>query len=257
MARRDKQGSAVQAGSVVTGRRPVLELLKAGGSVEQVLVSRDLAPSSIIGDIRKRAERLSIPIRVVAKERIDRSAGGTNHQGVVAITGAYHYTPLEELLARQNPSLLFLDGLTDPHNLGSLLRTADGAGFDGVVVPVRRSVGVTPAVRRVSAGAAEVVPVARVTNLGRAVDAARRAGIWIVGLDEKASSDIYESDALEPPIGLLLGAEDTGISPKLRDRCDHVVSIPSSGRIASLNVAVAGAVAMFEVARRRRASDTL
>ena len=229
----------------------MLELLKAGRPAERVLISRDLDPSSIIGEIRKRAEAAAIPVRQVPKQQIDKTAGGTNHQGVVAITGPFRYTPLAELLARPAPAVLFLDGLTDPHNLGSLLRSADGAGFDGVVVPVHRSVGVTGAVRRVSAGAAEVVPVARVTNLGRAVDEAREAGLWVVGMDEKAAADIYSSTALEPPVGLVLGSEDRGISPNLRKRCDDLVRIPSRGRLASLNVAVAGAVAMFEIARRR------
>ena len=229
----------------------MLELLKTGKRVERVLISRDLRPSSIIGDIRKRAEAAGIPVRLVSKEEVDRSAGGVNHQGVAAIAGPFEYARLEDLLARDRPCLLFLDGLTDPHNLGSLLRSADGAGFDGVVLPRHRSVTVTPAVRRVSAGAAEVVPVARVTNLGRAVDEARSAGVWVVGLDEKADGDIYGSPALEPPVGLVLGSEDRGVSPTLRQRCDDVVRIPSAGRIASLNVAVAGAVAMFEIARRR------
>lgn len=229
----------------------MLEFLKAGRPAERVLISRDLDPSSIIGEIRKRAEGAAIPVRLVPKQQIDRMAGGTNHQGVVAITGPFQYAPLNELLARPEPAVLFLDGLTDPHNLGSLLRSADGAGFDGVVVPAHRSVGVTAAVRRVSAGAAEVVPVARVTNLGRAVDEAREAGLWVVGMDETAATDIYSSTALEPPVGLVLGSEDRGISPNLKKRCDDLVSIPSRGRLASLNVAVAGAVAMFEIARRR------
>lgn len=251
MARPAKRSGPPEPPGVVSGRRPVLEFLKAGKPAERVLISRDLAPSSIIGEIRKRAEGAAIPVRVVPKEQVDRSSGGTNHQGVVAITGPFQYTPLQELLALPTPALLFLDGLSDPHNLGSLLRSADGAGFDGVVIPAHRSVGVTAAVRRVSAGAAEVVPVARVTNLGRAVDDARAAGVWVVGMDEKAAADIYSSTALEPPVGLVLGAEDRGISPNLRKRCDDLVRIPSRGRLFSLNVAVAGAVAMFEIARRR------
>jgi 23S rRNA (guanosine2251-2'-O)-methyltransferase len=257
VARPPNRSRSAEAPSVVSGRRPVLELLKAGRGAERILISRDLAPSSLIGEIRKRAEGAAIPVRLVPKEQVDRSAGGTNHQGVVAIAGEYRYEPLEDLVSRPTPSLLFLDGLTDPHNLGSLLRSADGAGFAGVVIPSRRSVAVTAAVRRVAAGAAEVVPVARVTNLGRAMDEAKRAGIWLVGLDEKAEHDIYTSPALEPPVGLVLGAEDRGLSPNVKQRCDDVVKIPSHGRIASLNVAVAGAIAMFEIARRRGASDTL
>jgi 23S rRNA (guanosine2251-2'-O)-methyltransferase len=250
-------GGGAGDADVVIGRRPVLELLKAGRSAERVLIAQGLAPSSVLGEIRKRAEAASIPVRMVPRAEIDKLAEGANHQGVVARAGRYRYTPLEELLAIERPALLFLDGITDPHNLGSLLRSADGAGFSGVVIPSHRSTGVTSAVRRVASGAAEVVPVARVANLAQAVDDARVAGLWIVGLDEKASDTLWSSDLLEPPVGLVLGAEDRGISKNLKTHCDGMVGIPQAGRIGSLNVAVAGAIAMFEVARRKNPSDTL
>jgi 23S rRNA (guanosine2251-2'-O)-methyltransferase len=131
------------------------------------------------------------------------------------------------------------------------------AGFSGVVVPARRSAGVTSAVRRVSAGAAELVPVARVSSLASSIDAARAAGLWVVGLDEKAATDLWSAEIPPPPVGLVLGAEDRGISASARSRCDEFVRIPVRGRIASLNVAIAGAVAMFEAARRRGDSVTL
>lgn len=254
---RERNGEADDS-SVLAGRRPVLELLRAERSAERIVVGEHVAASKTISEIRKRAGALGVPVRTAPKAEIDKLAGGLNHQGVVALTGRFRYTPLDELLKAPEPTLLFLDGLTDPHNLGSLLRSADGAGFTGVVLPARRSVAVTSAVRRVSAGAAEVVPVAREGNLGRAIDEAREAGLWILGLDEDASGDIWTSDLLEPPVGLVLGAEDRGISPTIKERCDAVMSIPSAGRLSSLNVAVAGAVVMFELARRRRGrSDTL
>lgn len=246
-ARRGDEGT-----SYIGGRRPVLELLKAGKSAERILIAQGLAPSGVLGEIRKRAESSAIPVRMVPKDQLDKLAGGTNHQGVIAAAGAYRYAALEPLLRSEVASILFLDGITDPHNLGSLLRSADGAGFTGVVIPTHRSAGVTQAARRVSAGAAEVIPVARVGNLGRAIDEAKQAGLWIIGLDEKAETDIWTSDLTEPPVGLVLGAEDRGISKMIAERCDSLVKIPHKGRIASLNVAVAGAVAMFEVARKRR-----
>ena len=191
-------------------------------------------------------------MRVVPRAEIDRLAPGLNHQGVVALTGPFRYTPLPELLlSAPKPAVVFLDAVMDPHNLGSLLRSADGAGFAGVVVAARRAAGVTAAVRRVSAGASEFVPVARVTNLGRALDDARRAGLWTVGLDQDAAEDLWTSHLMEPPVGLVLGSEDRGISPAVRRHCDAFVSIPHRGALDSLNVATAGAVAMFEVARRR------
>lgn len=236
--------------SIVSGRRPVVELLRAGRPAERILVARESASAGAMREIRRLAEGLAVPVRIVPRSEIERAAAGTNHQGVVAFTGRYRYTPLEKLLGAPNPTVLFCDGITDPHNLGSLLRSADGAGFSGVVIPARRAAGITATVRRVSAGAAEVVPVARVTNLARAVDQAREAGVWVLGLDATAERDLFEVEPVEPPVGLVLGAEDKGISPNVRKRCDDLVRIPSRGRLASLNVAMAGAIAMFEVARR-------
>jgi 23S rRNA (guanosine2251-2'-O)-methyltransferase len=249
MPRRDGQDEASDD-RVLAGRRPVLELLRTGAAPERILIGQRLDPSSTLGEIRKRAEALSVPIRMVPRSELDKLASGANHQGVVAITGRYRYAELKTLLERDQPALLFLDGLTDPHNLGSLLRSADGAGFDGVVLPARRSVSVTAAVRRVAAGAAEVVPVARVNNLGSAIDEARSAGLWIVGLDQDAGDTLWGSQLLERPVGLVLGAEDRGLSPGVKSHCDGLVGIPLTGGLDSLNVAVAGAVGMFEVARR-------
>lgn len=225
-------------------------MLKAGRAIERILVARELAPSGILGDIRRRAEAAGVPLRLVPKAEVDKVAGRVNHQGIVAFTGKFRYAALESILTTPDPRVLFLDGLTDPHNLGSLLRSADGAGFHGVVVPTHRSAGVTGAVRRVSAGAAEVVPVARVSSLGNALDQAKKAGLWIAGLAAEADDDLWGSDLLEPPVGLVLGAEDRGISSGIAGRCDGLVRIPSAGRMASLNVAVAGAIAMFEVSRK-------
>ena len=236
---------------VVYGRRPVTELLKAGGRLERILVAVDAADRGIVTEIRSRATKAGVPVRVVPKAEIERLAPGRNHQGVVAIGAAFHYADYQELLHMDNACLLFADALTDPQNLGSLLRSADGAGFTGVVLPARRSVGVTAAVRRVAAGAAEVVPVARVPNLSRALDEARRAGLWIVGLAQGEGDALWTSELLEPPVGIVVGGEDRGISPGVRGHCDAFVQIPLAGRLESLNAGVAGAVAMFEVARRR------
>ena len=238
---------------LIYGRRPVVELLRSGGAVERILVARESTRDSSIAEIRRRADSAGIPLRLVPRVELDNVSGGGNHQGVVAHTARYRYADLNDLFGPQ-ALVVFLDGVTDPHNLGSIIRSADGAGFTGVVVPARRAAGVTSTVRRVSAGASEVVPVARVTNLGRALDDARTAGLWIVGLDEAAGEDLWASNLLEAPLGLVLGAEDRGLSRHVRERCDAVVSIPSAGRLASLNVAVAGAIAMFEVARRRTGS---
>lgn len=241
---------------IVSGRRPVAELLRSGAGAEKVLLAEGLAPAAVLTEIRKTASASSIPVRVVPRAELDRLTGG-NHQGVVAVGTRYRYASLSRLLSSERACVLFLDGITDPHNLGSLLRSAEGAGFHGAVIPARRSVAVTAAVRRVSAGAAEVIPVARVDNLSTAIDEAKRMGLWIVGLDQEGPDDIWTSNLPEPPVGLVLGSEGRGLSPKIQSHCDATVRIPHYGRIESLNVAVAGAVAMFEVARRREGSGNL
>ena len=255
--RRSKASGAVAGTDVIYGRRPVLELLRAGGASERIMMAEGMSRSSVLAEIRKLASDAAVPIKVVPRREVERMAPAQNHQGVVAVTSRYRYAPLQEVLARQDAAVLFLDGITDPHNVGSLLRSAECAGFTGMVLPAHRSAGITAAVRRVSAGAAENVPVARVSNLGGALENAKSAGLWIVGLDEQSHEDIWSSDLVEPPVGLVLGAEDRGLSRGIRDKCDGLVAIPQRGRIGSLNVAVAGAVAMFEIARRRGPSDTL
>jgi 23S rRNA (guanosine2251-2'-O)-methyltransferase len=236
---------------LLAGRRPVLELLRAGKTATEIRIAREASRSHVLKEIRRLGSDASIPIRDVPARELDHVARGINHQGVIAYTARYRYVPLDDLLSGSPSALLFLDGIMDPHNLGSLLRSADGAGFEGVVIPAHGATGVTSAVRRVAAGAAEVVPVARETNLARSLEAAQGAGLWIAGLDASAEADLWSSDLMNPPVGLVLGAEDRGLSRGVRDRCDGLVRIPGAGRLESLNVGVAGALGMFEVARRR------
>jgi 23S rRNA (guanosine2251-2'-O)-methyltransferase len=245
------------ADELLFGRRPVLESLRSGQSIQRVFIAAGLERSGALDEIRSRARHAGIPVAVMPRAEIDRLSDGGNHQGVVAHTARYRYAPLEEMLGSESPSLLFLDGVTDPHNVGALIRSAGAAGLDGVVLPTRRSAGVTAAVRRVAAGAAEVVPVARVPNLGRALEEAKSAGVWVVGLDEAGEADVWSSNLLEPPVALVLGAEGKGLSRNVVAHCDGVVRIPMHGSIASLNVSVAGGIAMFEIARRRAHSGTL
>jgi 23S rRNA (guanosine2251-2'-O)-methyltransferase len=238
----------------VAGRRPVLELLRAQKNAQEIRLSKDAGRSDILTEIRSLARDASIPLKEVSRDDLNEIAPGINHQGVAALTARYRYVPLNDLLARSPACLLFLDGVMDPHNLGSLLRSADGAGFEGVVIPAHGASGVTSAVRRVSAGAAETVPVARETNMARSLEASKGAGLWIAGLDARADQDLWSSDLMDPPVGLVLGSEDRGLSRGVREKCDGLVRIPGAGRLGSLNVAVAGALAMFEVARRRARS---
>ncbi|HVF52062.1 MAG TPA: 23S rRNA (guanosine(2251)-2'-O)-methyltransferase RlmB [Actinomycetota bacterium] len=233
------------------GRRPVVEALRVRGSVERIMMADGLSHSAVIDEIKELCKAGAIPLRMVPRSELDRATDGGSHQGVVAVTTDFRYASFDKLLAAPDATLLFVDSVTDPHNLGSLLRSADGAGFDGVVIPARRTVGVTPAVRRVSAGASEVVPIARVPNMSGALDLARRKGLWIVGLDPEGAEDLWTSNMVEPPLGLVVGSEDKGISPGVQKHCDAFLRIPSKGKLGSLNVAVAGAIAMFEISRRR------
>jgi len=253
----DNKRKPADDSSVLAGRRPVVEMLRVGSIPQRVLIAQGAAMKGTLGEVRRRADALGVPVRMVPRSEIDDLARGINHQGVVAITSRYRYTPLEKLLETPDPCLLFLDGIMDPHNLGSLLRSADGAGFDGIVIPTHRAVSVTGTVRRISAGAAEVVHVARVGNLGGAIDKARTAGVWILGLAAEGTNDIWSTNLAEPPVGVVCGSEDKGLSKGVRDRCDELVRIPHAGSLESLNVGVAGAIAMFEIARRRESSDTL
>jgi 23S rRNA (guanosine2251-2'-O)-methyltransferase len=248
---------APERSDLVVGRQPVLELLKTDHPVERVLIARGASMTGTLEEIRRRSSERAVPTRIVPRAEIDKVARELNHQGVVAVTTRFRYTPIEDLLKRDTAALVFLDGITDPQNLGSLLRSADGAGIGGLVVPARRGVGVTATVRKVAAGAAELVPIARVGNLGQAIEQAKGAGLWIVGLDQGAEDDVWSSELLEPPVGLVLGAEGKGLSTKLKERCDGLIRIPQQGRVGSLNVAVAGAIAMFEIARRKGRSATL
>jgi 23S rRNA (guanosine2251-2'-O)-methyltransferase len=242
---------------VVSGRRPVLELLRAETPIDRLLVGERGGNARTIAEVRKRASQAGVPVRSVPRAELDRLTGGANHQGVVALTRRYRYTPMDSFLAEVKVGILFLDGVMDPHNLGSLLRSAHGAAFSGVIIPARRAAGITAAVERVAAGAADLIPVARVNRLAAALDDARAAGLWTIGLDASAPREIWDPDLPSPPVGLVLGAEDRGLSAGTRDRCDVFARIPIWGRLDSLNVAVAGAIAMFEVARRATALGTL
>jgi 23S rRNA (guanosine2251-2'-O)-methyltransferase len=195
-----------------------------------------------------------VPVRAMARQELERLAGTASHQGVVAVTSEKPYADVDGLLAQrrgQHAFLLLLDGVEDPHNLGAIIRTADAAGADGIIIPERRAVGVTGTVAKVSAGAAEHLPIAKVTNLSRTLEQLKQQNIWTVGLDERGGRS-YDQLDYNMDCALVLGAEGKGLHEQVRKHCDFVVSIPMLGRVPSLNVSVAAAVVMYEVARQRR-----
>ena len=199
-----------------------------------------------------------VTVRSLAREELTRLAGSAGHQGVIAVANAKAYADLEDILAHkrgQHHFVVVLDGVEDPHNLGAVIRTADGAGADGVLIPENRAAGITAVVAKVSAGASEHLPVARITNVARTVEELKRRNIWTVGLDERGAQG-YDQIDYNMDCALVLGAEGHGLHQLVRDRCDFLVSIPMLGKAPSLNVSVAAAVVMYEVARQRRMSRT-
>jgi 23S rRNA (guanosine2251-2'-O)-methyltransferase len=202
------------------------------------------------------AEKANVPIRRVARGELDELVQGVSHQGVVAETGAAPVIGEKELPefldALPHPAfLLILDGIQDPHNLGACLRTADAAGVDAVILPRDRSAPLNATVRKVACGAAEFVPVVRVTNLARIMRAIRDRGIWVYGAAGEAESTLYQTD-LSGPLALVLGGEGKGLRRLTREHCDGLVSIPLDGSVSSLNVSVATGICLFEARRQRR-----
>ena len=227
---------------IIYGIRPVVEALKSRRRrVSEVL------DSTGSGEVSSAAG--SVPIRKAQRSRVDELARGGVHQGVVARVESYPYSSLEEILAAPQPLVLVLDGVTDPRNLGAVLRAADGAGASGVVIPKDKAVGVTAAAVKASAGASEHVRVARVTNLRRAVDSLKAANVWIYAA-EAGGTDYAKLD-LAGPTAFVLGSEGRGVRRLVREACDGTVSVPMLGAVSSLNVSVAAAVLAYEARRQR------
>ena len=205
-------------------------------------------------ELRDRAERAGVRVQSVGGEALAKLVGEVSHQGAVAAVRPLkawdEHDLLEALKTVAAPLLLILDGVTDPHNLGACLRTADAAGVQAVLIPKDRAATVDGVVRKVAAGAAEFVPVASVTNLARTIDRLKERGIWVVGTDGEAQQTLYAAD-LKRPLALVLGGEGDGMRRLTRERCDFLVRIPMAGRVESLNVSVAAGVALFEALRQR------
>ena len=240
---------------VVPGLHPVRELLRSGQRVDEVVTARDETSGDVLHEIIVLARAARVPVRQADRDEVERLAGTSGHQGVLAIAPAYRYRTLDELVAAAPaPALLVaLDGVTDPHNLGSIARTAEGAGAGGLIVPERRAVGITPAAEKAAAGALAYLPVARVTNLVRALGDLSEGGIWSVVLDGDADTSLYDLELLVEPVVLVVGAEGRGLSRLASERCDVLASLPMRGVVGSLNASVAAALALYETVRRRGA----
>ena len=244
-------------GTQIEGRQAVRELLIAGRRrTFEVWIAGDLDESDVVEDIKQLARANRVPVIEVSRKKLDYTARSEAPQGVLAHAEALPSVPIDALLRRRPgkaPFLVAVDGVTDPGNLGALLRCCDGAGVDGVILPRHRSVHITPTVAKTSVGAIEYVPMAVVGGLPTTLARMRELGIWVVGLDDAADKSLFElGDLATEGICLVMGAEGTGLSRLVRERCDLIVSIPMKGRLSSLNVSVAASLATYEVARHRR-----
>jgi 23S rRNA (guanosine2251-2'-O)-methyltransferase len=239
----------------LTGPNAVREALVAGRPLQTVVIARG-RHGGRLEEIVRLAKRNNVPVRFEDRVRLDQMAGTREHQGVVAMVASRAALSLEDLLAPAPSAaasrglLVLLDGVEDPQNLGAIIRTALAAGAAGVIIPERRAAGLGDAAARASAGAVAHLPVARVTNLPRAMEELKSAGYWLVGLDERAERRYTDVD-LSGSIALVLGGEGKGLHQLVRERCDFLVSIPSGGPVPSLNVSVAAGIVLFEVVRQR------
>jgi len=247
-------------GDQVEGRQAVRELLLAGNRrIREIIVAEDQDDTEVLQDIVDLAQDLKVPVREVTRTRLFAEARTESPQGVVAHAAELPEHDLEELVRKKSPQgvppfLLAVDGVTDPGNLGALLRSAECAGVTGVVLPKHRAVHVTPTVTKAAAGAVEYLPMALVGGLPAALRQLRDAGVWVIGLDAGGDTDLFDLEVADQAVCLVLGAEGKGLSRLVRERCDAVAGIPLLGQLASLNVSAAGALACFEVTRRRIAS---
>jgi len=240
---------------IICGVNAVIEKLKsAPGDVVELLIAegRDRARLNAIVDD---ARRLGIPVRLAGAQELDARTAGAQHQGIAAAVAPYSYASFSDLLAEVKVApaarIVVLDGITDPHNFGALLRSAEGAGVMNVVIAKDRAVGVTPVVMKSSSGALNHLKIYRVTNIARALEDLKESGCWAVGLDAEATESIYDREYPEK-LAIVLGSEGKGMRPLIRRQCDFLAAIPMLGKVASLNVSVAGAVFLYELARQTR-----
>jgi 23S rRNA (guanosine2251-2'-O)-methyltransferase len=235
----------------LTGFHAVEEALSAGRALDRILIAKGRHGERLEAVVQL-AKTKGVPVRFEDRLQIDRLVGTREHQGVAALGAAKPAVGLDDLLASRvsHGLLVLLDGVEDPHNLGAIVRTALAAGATGIVIPERRAAGLTDTVERASAGALAYLPIARVTNLVRAMEEMKEAGFWLVGLDEHADKSYTEVN-LTDSVGIVLGSEGEGLHELTRKRCDFLVSLPTAGPVRSLNVSVAAGVVLFEVVRQR------
>ena len=237
--------------NIIVGRNPVTEALKSGRDIDKLMISTE---DGYMKKILALAKERRIPIMKVEKSALDRLAPGQAHQGVCAYVSAYAYAELEDIFRiaeerGEDPFIIVLDNLEDPHNLGAIMRTAECAGAHGIIIPKRRACGLTEVVAKASAGAIEYMPCVKVTNIAQTIEELKERGIWVAACD-MGGQEYYKAD-LKGKLAVVIGSEGFGISRLVREKCDFVVSMPMVGRITSLNASNAAAVIIYEVRKQR------
>ena len=242
---------------ILYGRNAVREALRAQRrSFNRLVISSGAQENSVLAEITKLAEETGVISEKIDRKDLDRQLRDANHQGVALECGAYPYVEIEDCLKlaqqrAEQPFLLLLDHLQDPQNIGTLLRTAEVVGVHGVIMPGRRAAEITPAVVNASAGATEHLRIAVVTNLAQSIAEIQKAGVWVVGADEDERSQVYDQVDMDMPIGVVIGAEGTGLARLTREKCDFIVKLLMTGQIESLNAAVAGSILLYHAWRAR------
>lgn len=238
----------------IIGKNPIIEALKSHREINKILIAEG-SQRGQMQSVTQLAKESNVLVQFVPKKKLDQITDGSNHQGVLAYVAAYPYAEIDDLFKaaekkNELPFFILLDEIEDPHNLGSIMRTADAVGAHGIIIPKRRAVGLTATVAKASTGAIEYIPVVRVTNMARTIDELKDRGVWIAGTDAKGADDYRRLDA-SLPLGLVIGSEGKGMGRLIRDKCDFLIKLPMAGKVTSLNASVAAALLMYEVYRKR------
>jgi len=252
--RNGKENIDMEKTGRLEGKNTILEALKANHPMNTIYLEKD-SWDHVLGRFFAMARERNIVVSFIEKGKLDRMSSTRNHQGVIADVSPHAYVEVDDILKRaeemgQPPLLFILDGITDPNNLGSIIRTAECAGVHGIILPKRRSAGLTPVAAKVAAGAAEHIPIARVTNLSRTIEDLKKAGIWIIGTDAREGT-VYDRYDYREALAIVIGSEGEGISRLVRESCDVLLRIPMYGEINSLNASIAAALIAFQAAGKR------
>lgn len=245
--------------NIIVGRNSVNEALNSNRPIDYILISRGINSGSALAIISK-AKNMGIPIKECSPKKLDYMCSTTSHQGIIAVVAAYKYSNLEDIFKladsrNESPFIVIADEIEDPHNLGAIIRSAECAGVHGVIIPKRRSSGLTYVVSKASAGALEYIPIVKVTNISSTIDELKKRGVWIYGADMEGTT--WCQTDLSGPVALIIGNEGRGISRLVKEKCDIILSLPLKGNITSLNASVAAGVLMYEISRQKSHTTSL